>query len=142
MPTPGKISSTLMRVRWKDPAVTLACATDATFSLSTELRDTTCKDTGGWRDLLSGLKSGQITTSGLYIDSDAPADAGFTHLFTAWNTGDPVPIEFGTAVTGDTMWECDAIITQLEMNAPGVNQNITWTATFEIAGTVTMSTVA
>ena len=130
-----------MRLRWGDPAVTLACATDATMSLSTELRDTTCKDTGGWRDLLSGLKSGSFSTTGLFIDTDAPADAGFTDLFTAWNTGDPVDMEFTTNVTGDTVWSCSVIITQLEMNAPGVNQNVTWSATFEIAGTVTMSLV-
>lgn len=142
MPTPGKINSTLLRIMWGSPMVALACATDANMSLSSEIRDTTCKDTGGWRDLLSGMKSGQFTTTGLYMDDDVPADAGFKHLFTAWDNGDPVPIEFTTNQTGDTKFSCNAIITQLDLGSPGVNQNVTWTVTLEIAGTVTMSVIS
>ena len=137
MATSGVINTRLLRVYTGDTPVAVACATDAQLSLNTELRDATCKDTGGWRDILPGLKSGQITTSGLYKDDDAPTDGGFTDLYDDWSAGTEVTVRFSTEVVGDTYYEASAYITSLELNSSGVDENVSYSATFEIAGTIT-----
>jgi TP901-1 family phage major tail protein len=142
MATAGVINSRLLRVYTGASPIAVACATDAQFSVSTELRDATCKDTGGWRDILPGLKSGQITTSGLYKDDDAPADGGFVDLYDDWAGNTSVTVRFSTEVTGDTYWEASAYITSLELSSSGVDENVTYSATFEIAGTITKATGA
>ena len=44
-------------------------------------------------------------------------------------------------VTGDCYWEASAYVTSLEVNA-GMEDNVTYSATFELTGTITYGTVA
>lgn len=141
MATAGVINSRLLRVYVGSTPVAVACATDAQITFSSELRDTTCKDTGGWRDILPGLKSAQVTTSGLYKDDDAPTDGGFVDLYDDWDASTQVTLRMSTEVTGDTFWSMPAYITNLELNSSGVDENVTYSATFEVAGTITKDTI-
>lgn len=141
MPTTGVINSRLLRVYTGATPVAVACATDAQISFNSELRDSTCKDTGGWRDILPGLKSAQVTTSGLYQDTSAATDAGFNDLYDDWAAGTEVTLRMSTEVTGDTFWSMPAYITSLELNSSGVDENVTFSATFEVAGTITKDTL-
>jgi len=139
MATSGVINSTLLRVYVGSTAV--ACAVDATLSFTRDLRDATCKDSGSWRDILPGRISGTISTSGLYKDDSAPVDGGAVDIYDDLIAGTNVTVLFSTEVTGDTRWSAPAYVTQWELNSAGSEDNVTYSATFEISGTVTKETV-
>lgn len=116
----------------------IAHATEGSISLSMDTRDATTKGSGGSRDLLEATKSGTISVSALYADDAA---YGVSDLMTAWSGRTTLVVKFSTEVSGDSFWSADAYITSLEVNA-GMEDNVTYSATFELTGTITYSTVA
>ena len=60
---------------------------------------------------------------------------------TAWSGRSTLTVKFSTEVTGDRYWEASAYVTSLEVNA-GMEDNVTYSATFELTGTITYGTVA
>lgn len=143
MATTGIIDGRLLKI-WKNVGGTLtpvACATECSISLSKSTRDITCKDSdAGYQDFLAGVTSGTISVSGLYSQSatNIKADA----LYDDFTAGTPVTIRFSTEVSGDTYYECQAIITSWEVSSPNSGDNVTYSATFQIKGAITKDTVA
>lgn len=130
------LNSTLMQVYVG--AAVIGCATDASISLNREYRDTTCKDSNGNREGVAGLKSGSASTSALYAE-----DGGnFAALFAAWEAGTPVTVKYSTEKSGDTFYSAQAIVTSLESNSSGTEENVTLSANFEFTGSITSGSVA
>ena len=69
MPTTGIINSTAMAVYVNTTGTTyvkIAYSTDASISISSDMRDITTKDSSAWREVLPGLRSATISISALY----------------------------------------------------------------------------
>lgn len=116
----------------------IAHATEGSISLNLDTRDATTKDSSGTRDLLEGVKSGTVSVSALYADD---ATYGVDELMSAWSGRSTLTIKFSTEVTGDSYWEASAYVTSLEVSA-GMEDNATYSATFELTGAITYGTVA
>ena len=116
----------------------IAHATEGSISLSMDTRDATTKDSSGTRDLLEATKSGTISVSALHAEDAA---YGVDDLMTAWSGRSTLTIKFSTEVTGDKYWEASAYVTSLEVNS-GMEDNVTYSATFELTGAITYGTVA
>ena len=116
----------------------IAHATEGSISLNLDTRDATTKDSSGTRDLLEGVKSGTISVSALYADD---ATYGVDELMAAWSGRSTLTVKFSTEVTGDSYWEASAYVTSLEVSA-GMEDNATYSATFELTGAITYGTVA
>ena len=116
----------------------IAHATEGSISLSMDTRDATTKDSSGTRDLLEATKSGTISVSALHAEDAA---YGVDDLMTAWSGRSTLTIKFSTEVTGDKYWEASAYVTSLEVNS-GMEDNVTYSATFELSGAITYGTVA
>jgi len=116
--------------------------TDLSVNASTDTRDTTTKNNGGYRALLPGLKSLTVNFTAMYADD---ATNGYDQLMTAfldgtkqdvlvqsvtWTSGTPSPV----ADDGDLTFE--AYITSLELSA-GVEDNATYTCTMECVSDIT-----
>ena len=84
----------------------------ASLSLSAETLDKTSKDSGGWVESLSGMKSWSISADGLLILDDA----GYTALEEAYMENKTILIQMNTK-TG-TLFEGEAIITSIDLDAP------------------------
>ena len=136
MATAGIMNGTLIGVY--AGGTLIAHATEGSISLNLDTRDATTKDSSGTRDLLEGVKSGTISVSALYADD---ATYGVDELMTAWSGRSTLTIKFSTEVTGDSYWEASAYVTSLEVSA-GMEDNATYSATFELSGTITYGTVA
>ena len=116
--------------------------TEGSISINMETRDITTKDSAGYRELLPALRSATISVSGL-IDDDAAGGAGGT-LFALMDDGtadavrdESVALIFGfDDSTDDYNYTCNAILTSLEVGG-GTEDNVTYSATFEITGAVT-----
>lgn len=136
MATAGIMNGTLIGVY--AGGTLIAHATEGSISLNLDTRDATTKDSSGTRDLLEGVKSGTVSVSALYADD---ATYGVDELMSAWSGRSTLTIKFSTEVTGDSYWEASAYVTSLEVSA-GMEDNATYSATFELTGAITYGTVA
>ena len=84
----------------------------ASLSMASETLDKTSKDSDGWQESLSGLKSWSISTDGLLILDDA----GYMALEEAYMASENVLVQFSTK--SGAMYEGDAIITTIDLDAP------------------------
>lgn len=136
MATTGIMNGTLLGVY--AGGTLIAHATEGSISLSLDTRDATTKDSSGTRDLLEATKSGTISVSALYANDAA---YGVDDLMTAWSGRSTLAIKFSTEVTGDNYWSANAYVTSLELNG-SMEDNASYSATFELTGTITYGTVA
>lgn len=123
-----------------DPTETwelIAAATDCSLSLSAEVIDVSTKDSGAWRQLLAGMRSASMSTSGL-IDYTA-SNKNLSDLFAAFNSRTRLHLRFSNAVSGDQRYECYGYLTSLEQSA-GMEDTATYSASLEIDGAVTAAT--
>jgi len=112
--------------------------TEGSISISMETRDITTKDSAGYRELLEGVRSGTISVSGL-IDDDGAGGAGGV-LFADLNSREVQTLVFGfDDATDDYNYSCSAFCTSLEVSA-ATEDNVTYSATFEITGAITETT--
>lgn len=136
MATSGVMNGTLLGVYVGSTLV--AHATEGSISLSMDTRDISSKDSAGARALLEGMKSGSISMSALYAEDSA---YGADELYTAMAARTPLAVKFSTEVTGDHFWSASAYLTSLEVSA-GTEDNVTYSASFELTGTITYSAVS
>ena len=109
--------------------------TEGSISINMETRDITTKDSSGYRELLEGVRSGTISVSGL-IDDDNAGGAGGV-LFADLDSRTAQTILFGfDGTSGDYHYTCSAFCTSLEVSG-GTEDNVTYSATFEISGAIT-----
>ena len=101
----------------------------ASLSRSAETLDKTSKDSDGWQESLSGLKSWSISTDGLLILDDA----GYEALENAYMMSENVLVQFSTK--SGAMFEGDAIITSIDLDAP-YDDLISYTAEFQGSGAI------
>jgi TP901-1 family phage major tail protein len=136
MPTTGIMNGTLLGVYVGSTLI--AHATEGSISLSMDTRDATTKGSSGNRELLESTRSGSISVSALYADDAA---YGVNDLMTVFSNRTSVTVKFSTEVSGDDYWSATAYLTSLEVSA-GMEDSATFSASFEITGAITFSTVA
>ena len=136
MATSGVMNGTLLGVYVGTTLV--AHATEGSISLSMDTRDISSKDSAGTRALLEGMKSGSISMSALYAEDGA---YGADDLYTAMAARTPLAVKFSTEVSGDHFWSASAYLTSLEVSA-GTEDNVTYSATFELTGAITYAAVS
>lgn len=126
----GKTNSTF------DP---VAFSTNATISITRDLRDITNKDSGGVSESLPGQKSFEITVDAL---EDLTADYELQSKIDELLAGTEVDIRFSQRITSgdDVCLQGTALVSSITANA-GVEENLTYSATFTGTGSFEMSTI-
>lgn len=119
----------------------LAELQNATLSTSMETRDTTTKDSAGWRELGEGLRQWSMTGSGLVVFAPSGSMLAPDDVFTLLGNRTKVTLQFTTANTGDYEWEGDAYVTELSLEG-GTEDNLTFSVTFEGTGPLTQAAVS
>ena len=92
--TTGIINSSSIRVftgTTSGAEVVVDNVTECSISMSTDMRDITTKTSGGWRELLPGLKSASLSLSGLFAED---ATNGYNQLVDNQIAGELLYIEF------------------------------------------------
>ena len=110
--------------------VLIASATECTISFSEDPRDTTTKDSGGWRELAEGLRSATISASYLHAEDDTN---NIQDYWGAFNTRANLFFLMSTEETGDYRWNGECRITSLEKSA-ATEDNVTYSVTREVTG--------
>jgi predicted secreted protein len=144
--TTGIINSSNIRVftgTTSGAEVVIENVTECSISVSTDMRDITTKTSGGWRELLPGLKSSSLSLSGLFAEVTTN---GYNQLAQNQIDGDLLYIEFSNvgalAVpnTGDEQFTVSGYITSLEQTA-GVEDNVGFSLSIEVTGTVARAVI-
>ena len=127
-----------------DSEVVVDHVTECSISLNTDIRDITTKTSGGWREILPSLKSASLSLSGLFAEE---ATNNFNSLVDHQIAGNLLYVIFtnvgaGTAANaGDEQFDVSGYITSLEQTA-GTEDNVTFSMTLEITGTVVREVIA
>ena len=105
-----------------------------------ETRDTSNKDSAGFRELLGGQRSWSLAGDGLVVYSLASAD-GYSDLFGYWNNRTNLYVKFGSVTASEKSYSGRGFITSLDQEA-GVEDNATFSFSFEGTGALTEATNA
>lgn len=135
MATTGKFNGTLFMVNVA--GTDISHSKDATLSISSDMIETTTKDSSGYKEYIPGEKGGEITCSGLWAFD---ATYGIDELITAQLAGTQVTVLFTTGVSGDKRISASAYITDISGNAPQ-NDAAAFDITFQLTGTLTWETI-
>ena len=144
MPSTGIFNGSTYTVKFETegtPVVTADHVTDLSVSVSTETRDTTSKNNGGYRALLPGLKSLSVNFTAFYAQD---ASNGYNELMTDFLAGAKQDVSInavdwdnaGADITGDQEIVFEAYITSLELSA-GTEDNASYTCTLECVSAIT-----
>ena len=144
MPTTGIFNGSQYTVMFETdgtPVVVADHVTDLSVSVSTETRDTTSKNNGGYRALLPGLKTLTVNFTAFYAGD---ATNGYDELMTDFLDGNKQDVKVcsydftapGTEVAGDKEIIFEAYITSLELSA-GTEDNASYTCTLECVSDIT-----
>lgn len=120
-------------------------ATSASISMNHSLRDTSTKDSGGWRDQLEGQRDWECSVEGMVIFLDsaggAISDVTMDELFSTYiATRTEFTLMFSTEVSGDIKWTGQAFLTSLSADTPNEDSS-TWSGSFSGTGALTQATV-
>jgi len=122
------------------PVVVADHVTDLSVNVSTETRDTTSKNNGGFRALLPGLKTLTVNFTAFYAGD---ATNGYDELMVDFLAGTKQDVKVcsfnftgGAEEAGDKEIVFEAFITSLELSA-GTEDNASYTCTMECVSAIT-----
>jgi len=137
--TTGPMNGTDMAVYFSDTEgseVLVAHATSCSFDFTHDSRDITTKDSGAWRELAEGLRSASLSTEHLYAED---ATVGLDELFAT--SRDKCYVVFTPKENvGDTRIRFEARLASISISG-GVEDNVTYSASFDSSGTVTREVI-
>jgi predicted secreted protein len=144
MPSTGIFNGSTYTVKFETEGTAVVTAdhvTDLSVSVSTETRDTTSKNNGGYRALLPGLKSLSVNFTAFYAQD---ASNGYNELMTDFLAGAKQDVSInavdwdnaGADIVGDQEIVFEAYITSLELSA-GTEDNASYTCTLECVSAIT-----
>jgi len=112
--------------------------TSASLSVSMETRDTSNKDSAGWRELLEGQKSWSLSGDGLVTYNITGAD-GYSDLWGYLTGRTKLYVKFGSTSTDEKYYSGQGYLTSLDQEA-GMEDNVTYSFSFE--GTAALTEAA
>ena len=136
MATVGEVNGTLVKIYVGGTAV--STLTSNSFSFSESPRETTSKDSGGYKTIAEGLRSWSGSGEG-YFSEDATL--GFEDLMDLYISRTEITIMESSAVSGDVTYSGAARITSLERTSP-LEETVTFSISYEGSGAITKGTVA
>lgn len=133
MATTGTVLAKNMAMYFTGTPVLLTCQTDASISMSTNMFETTCKDSGAWAEPRPGTKSWTASgTANLAFD----ATYGIDELFAAWTAQTEIAVLFQTSVSGDSEFSGSGYISSLEVTSNGNDEAVTFSYQLDGAGSL------
>lgn len=136
MPTTGTVLAKNMKIYVGATAIT--CQLNASISQSTNMFQTTCKDSAANSSFLPGAKEWTISGSANF---SFDATYGYEELWDLWDAQTTVTPIFQTGVTGDLKWSGSSYISELNATSDGVDAAVEYDVSFQGTGTLTKATV-
>ena len=132
----GKDMKVYTVVGGTDTLITDTDSCEISFTMSPI--DITTKDSNGWKEVITGLKEGSISISGMVNFSGTNQ---VDQLTLALVNDTPLIVKFKTATTGDTTYQWSVFVTSIPQTF-GNNEAATFTCELTPTGSPTISTVS
>lgn len=133
MATTGVFNGTNLLLKVED--VIIGHTTSCTLTISHDIADATTKDSQGWSEGISGLRSGEISFDGLIDYSDA---TNVIDLFDMIANRTRITCKIGTAATGDTVLTAEGWLTSLEQTGE-MEASATYSGSIQLTGAISKS---
>lgn len=133
MATTGVFNGSLLTV--KVDSSKLLNTTSCTLSLSVDTPEATTKDSGGFQDLIAGVKSGEISFEGL-VAYDSGTGVQIGDISDELIAGTKVTWEFSTDVSGDDKYSGEGFLTSIEITAD-MESPVSYSGTIATTGAIT-----
>lgn len=116
----------------------LGHSTSCSLTITHDLPDATTKDSGGYAEVISGLRSFEISFDGLvdYTDDGTSQNADTIALLI--NGRNKVDFSFGTATSGDQLITGEGFISSLEVSAE-MESAVTYSGSITGTGSLTFA---
>lgn len=111
-------------------------ATNHTISMESDMIDVTTKDSGGWEEVLPGLKSYEINVEALTTFDETQ---GFEWLHNAYLNRTKVYYRLSTEVTANEKFYGEGYISSMELNAP-MEDKVTYSVAIKGTGALVRAT--
>ena len=140
MPSSGLMNGTTIVLSIKDADggtySPIGHATSSSISYSLDTPDATSKDSSGYREVIAGVRSLDMSFDG-FVAYDDPTS--IEELMVFINNRTKVNCKFATAITGDVVYSCDGFLTSIDYTADSESP-VTYSGTFSSSGSVTIGT--
>ena len=138
MATAGTIKAKLMKIYTGGTPAAITCLTNAELTVTNELREISCKDTGIYQEFLPDTQTWTVSWEAL-----AAFDAanGIDEVSTAVLAQTSTAVVFQTGVTGDTKWSGNVYWTSFNVTG-GNTGNATFSFEGQGTGQLTQGTVS
>lgn len=120
-------------------AVAVAFATSCSLEVSLDEIDQTNKDSGGWKQIIGGLRSWSVSAEALYQNEAESSKKAFVDFWALLDTRSSVDIEFsiagGSSADSNKYYAGKAFVTSLSVNGGTEDQatfSVTLTGTGEL----------
>jgi predicted secreted protein len=133
MATTGIVNGTLLTIEVDGDK--LLNSTSASLSLTLDTPEATTKDSGGFQDLIAGVKSGEISFEGL-LAYDSGSGVQIGDISGELISGTSVTWEFSTDVSGDDKYSGNGFISSIEITAD-MEAPVSYSGTIVTTGTIT-----
>lgn len=140
MATTGTVLAKNMKLYIGSTAIT--CQVDASLSMSTNMFETTCKDSAANSAFLPGTKSWTVSGSGNFAFDATLGFASTGGLFEYWDDQTSASLVFQTAVSGDKKYSGTAYISSLTLNSSGNDEAVTFEFEFQGTGALVEAAVS
>tara|TARA_S200002703_G_scaffold150678_1_gene149294 strand:+ start:1450 stop:1881 length:432 start_codon:yes stop_codon:yes gene_type:complete len=142
MATAGILNGTslLLYVDVSGTKTPIAYATSGSLSINMDTRETTNKESSGWRQLLESTKSWTMEAEGFHALDATNFD--FKDLFAKVSARTAVDLQFSVGAspaTGDYYYAGSAYITSISLDSP-LEDSVTFSCSFEGTGALTETT--
>tara|TARA_R100000654_G_scaffold75161_1_gene111643 strand:- start:2560 stop:2985 length:426 start_codon:yes stop_codon:yes gene_type:complete len=113
---------------------TIGHTTSSSISYTLDTPEATSKDSGGYREIIAGVRSLDMSFDGFVAYDDT---TNIEELMVFINNRTKVNCKFATAVTGDVVYSCDGFLTSIEYGADS-EAPVTYSGSFSSTGTVSI----
>lgn len=133
MATTGVFNGTNLLLKVED--TTVGHTTSCTLTISHDLPEATTKDSAGWQEVISGVRSGEISFEGLVDYSDS---ANAIELADYIINRTQITAVFGTTESGDSIYTAEGYISSIEQSAE-MESPVSYSGSITITGAIVKS---
>ena len=119
---------------------TIGHAISSTFSFSMDTPEATSKDSGGYQEVIAGVRSGEVSFEGLAAYDDTwNVDNFIDYMIGSTNGRSSLYVSWGTATTGDKYYTAKCYVSSIEYSGESENP-VTYSGSLVISGSITTAT--
>ena len=138
MPTSGIFNGSLLTV--KIGSSKILNTTSCSLSLTMDTPEATTKDSGGFQEVIAGVKSGEISFEGL-VAYDTASGSQIGDISPSLLANTVITWEFSTDVVGDDRYSGSGFISSIEITAD-MESPVSFSGTITTTGTISQGVVS